>query len=140
MVLVADPNTAYLDPFRARKTLILHCFVADPVTGERYSRDPRYIAQKAEEHLFSTGIADTAYFGPEPEFFVFDDVRVETDPNRSFYKVDSVEDYWNTGKDEGPTVGYKPRTAEDNFPDPQMEHSLTLLSSKSSFLHRGSNR
>ena len=82
MVLVADPNTAYLDPFRARKTLVMHCFVADPVTGERYSRDPRYVAQKAEEHLFSTGVADTAYFGPEPEFFIFDDVRFETTPQR----------------------------------------------------------
>ena len=82
MVLVADPNTAYLDPFRTRKTLVLHCYVADPVTGERYSRDPRYVAQKAQEHLFSTGVADTAYFGPEPEFFIFDDVRFETTPQR----------------------------------------------------------
>src|SRR3546814_19092581 len=80
MVLVADPNTAYLDPFRARKTLILHCFVADPVTGERYSRDPRYFAPKAEKHLSSTGIAHTAYFGPNPESFVLDDVLLQTAP------------------------------------------------------------
>ena len=85
------PTTAYLDPFRSPQTLVLHCFVADPVTGERYCRDPRYVARKAEEHLFSTGLADTAYFGPEPEFFIFDDVRFETQPNGAFYEVDSVE-------------------------------------------------
>ena len=104
MVLVADPNTAYLDPFRARKTLVLHCDVADPVTGERYSRDPRHVAKKAEEYLFSTGIADTAYFGPEPEFFIFDDVRFETTGNASFYKVESVEGQWNTGPGRGPAT------------------------------------
>ena len=97
-----DPNTAYLDPFRRRKTLVLHCYVADPVTGERYSRDPRYVAQKAQEHLFSTGVADTAYFGPEPEFFIFDDVRFETTPNGAIYQVDSVEGQWNTGTRRGP--------------------------------------
>src|SRR3546814_17799434 len=126
MVLVADPNTAYLDPFRARKTLILHCFVADPVTGERYSRDPRYIAQKPEEHLFSTGIADTAYFGPEPEFFVFDDVRFETGPNRSFYKVDSVAGSRHTGQDEGPNLGYKPRTKAGRTEERRVGKGVTV--------------
>ena len=118
MVLIADPNTAYLDPFRTRKTLVMHCYVADPVTGERYSRDPRYVAQKAQEHLFSTGVADTAYFGPEPEFFIFDDVRFATTPNGSFYQVDSVEGQWNTGRDEQPNLGFKPRTKEGYFPVP----------------------
>ncbi|MEO6121552.1 MAG: glutamine synthetase beta-grasp domain-containing protein, partial [Acidimicrobiales bacterium] len=75
MILIPDPNTAYIDPFRARKTLNIHCFVHDPITGEPYSRDPRYVAKKAETYLGSTGIADKAYFGPEPEFFIFDDVR-----------------------------------------------------------------
>lgn len=135
MVLIADPNTAYLDPFRARKTLVLHCFVADPVTGERYTRDPRYVAQKAEEHLFSTGIADTAYFGPEPEFFVFDDVRFETRPNGAFYRVDSVEGQWNTGTDEQPNLGYKPRTKEGYFPAPPMDHFQDLRSEMSVVLH-----
>ena len=75
MILIPDPNTAYIDPFRTRKTLNIHCFVHDPVTGEAYSRDPRYVAKKAEAYLASTGVADRAYFGPEPEFFIFDDVR-----------------------------------------------------------------
>jgi glutamine synthetase len=136
MVLIADPNTAYLDPFRDRKTLVLHCFVADPVTGERYSRDPRYVAQKAQEHLFSTGVADTAYFGPEPEFFIFDDVRFETRPNGSFYRVDSVEGQWNTGTDEGPNLGYKPRTKEGYFPAPPMDHYQDLRSEMSAMLHQ----
>ncbi len=136
MVLVADPNTAYLDPFRARKTLVLHCDVADPVTGERYSRDPRYVAKKAEEYLFSTGIADTAYFGPEPEFFIFDDVRFETTGNASFYEVDSVEGQWNTGRDEGPNLGYKPRTKEGYFPAPPMDHYQDLRSEMSATLQQ----
>ncbi|MDQ3293063.1 MAG: glutamine synthetase beta-grasp domain-containing protein, partial [Actinomycetota bacterium] len=136
MVLVADPTSAYLDPFRAHKTLVLHCDVADPVTGERYSRDPRHIARKAEEHLFSTGIADTAYFGPEPEFFIFDDVRFETAGNRSMYQVDSIEGQWNTGRDEGPNLGYKPRTKEGYFPTPPTDHYQDLRSEMSTVLHQ----
>lgn len=108
MILVPDPNTGYLDPFRRHRTLVLHCFVADPVTGESYSRDPRYVAAKAEQHLFATGVADTAYFGPEPEFFVFDDVRFETRPNSASYTVDSVEGSWNTGTAEGRTWATSP--------------------------------
>ena len=135
MVLIADPTTAYLDPFRRRKTLVMHCYVADPVTGERYSRDPRYVAQKAQEHLFSTGVADTAYFGPEPEFFIFDDVRFETTPNGSMYRVDSVEGQWNTGTDEGPNLAYKPRTKEGYFPTPPMDHYQDLRSDMAVALH-----
>jgi glutamine synthetase len=135
MVLVADPNTAYLDPFRARKTLILHCFVADPVTGESYTRDPRFVASKAESYLYSTGVADTAYFGPEPEFFVFDDVRFETKGNSSFYMVDSIEGAWNTGTDEGPNLSYKPRTKQGYFPAPPMDHYQDLRSEMSHVLH-----
>ncbi len=75
MLLIPDPATAMIDPFLEHKTLVLNCFVRDPVTGESYSRDPRYVSQKAEEHLRSTGIADTAYFGPEAEFYIFNDVR-----------------------------------------------------------------
>ncbi|HUF32091.1 MAG TPA: type I glutamate--ammonia ligase [Acidimicrobiales bacterium] len=136
MVLVADPNTAYLDPFRARKTLILHCFVADPVTGESYTRDPRYVASKAESYLYSTGVADTAYFGPEPEFFVFDDVRFETKGNSAFYMVDSIEGQWNTGKDEGPNLSYKPRTKQGYFPAPPMDHYQDLRSEMAATLHQ----
>jgi glutamine synthetase len=128
MILMPDAGTAYVDPFRARKTLVIHCFVADPVTGESYSRDPRYIAKKAEEYLKSTGVADTAYFGPEPEFFIFDDVRFEYSPNRAFHSVDSVEGVWNTGRDEGPNLGYKPRTKQGYFPVPPMDHYQDLRS------------
>jgi glutamine synthetase len=135
MVLIADPDTFYVDPFYARKTGVLHCFVADPVTGEQYSRDPRYVAQKAEAYLKSTGIADTAYFGPEPEFFIFDDVRFDTTPNSSYYYVNSVEGVWNTGADEGPNLGYKPRTKQGYFPVPPMDHYQDLRSEMAATLH-----
>jgi glutamine synthetase len=129
MLLMPDPSTAYLDPFRARQTLVLHCFVADPLTSESYSRDPRYIAKKAEAYLKSTGVADTAYFGPEPEFFIFDEVRFDYQGNTSFHKVDSVEGVWNTGREEaGGNLGYKPRTKQGYFPVPPMDHYLDLRS------------
>ena len=135
MVLIADPDTAYVDPFMKRKTVVIHCFVADPVTGESYSRDPRYVASKAEAYMRSTGVADTAYFGPEPEFFVFDDVRFDTTGNSSYYFVDSVEGIWNTGTDEGPNLSYKPRTKQGYFPVPPMDHYQDLRSDMASALH-----
>ncbi|MGE0877088.1 MAG: type I glutamate--ammonia ligase [Acidimicrobiia bacterium] len=128
MILLPDPNTAYIDPFRQHKTLIIHCFVADPVTGESYSRDPRYVASKAEQYVKSTGIADQAFFGPEPEFFIFDDVRFDYSANKSFHMVDSIEGIWNTGRDEGPNLGYKPRTKQGYFPVPPMDHYQDLRS------------
>jgi glutamine synthetase len=128
MILMPDPNTALVDPFTVHKTLNVNCFVRDPVTGEAYSRDPRYVARKAEEYLASTGIADTAYFGPEAEFFIFDDVRFEQTPNSAYYSVDSVEAAWNTGRDEGPNLGYKPRYKEGYFPLPPMDHFQDLRS------------
>jgi glutamine synthetase len=129
MLLIPDPNTAYIDPFRQRKTLVLHSFVADPLTLESYSRDPRYIAKKAEEYLKSTGIADTVFFGPEPEFFIFDDVRFDYGPNQSFHFVDSIEGTWNTGRQEpGGNLGYKPRTKQGYFPVPPMDHFQDLRS------------
>ena len=97
MILKPDPDTAVIDPFRPHTTLNLNCWVHDPITHESYSRDPRYVAKKAEEYLKSTGLADTCYIGPEAEFFIFDDVRFEQTPNRGFYQVDSVEAAWNTG-------------------------------------------
>jgi len=135
MVLKADPNTCYIDPFMKHKTAVIHCFVADPVTGESYSRDPRYVAKKAEDYLKTTGIADTAYFGPEAEFFVFDDVRFDTTPNSSYYYVNSVEGNWNTGADEGPNLGYKPRTKQGYFPVPPMDHYHDLRSDMTLALH-----
>jgi len=122
MLLMPDPTTAFLDPFTAVPTLILICDVRDPVTGQAYSRDPRYIATKAESYLKSTGIADTAYFGPEAEFYIFDDVRFDQSYNYGFYYIDSVEGFWNSGKDEKPNLGYKPRYKEGYFPVPPMDH------------------
>jgi glutamine synthetase len=128
MILLPDPDTAVLDPFRQHKTLNLNCFVHDPLTLESYSRDPRYVAKKAEEHLNSTGLADTVYFGPEAEFFVFDDVRFHQDQHSASYSIDSVEASWNTGRDENPNLGYKPRYKEGYFPVPPMDQMQDLRS------------
>lgn len=128
MLLVPDPNTAVVDPFTQHPTLNVNCFVQDPVTGEPYSRDPRYVAKKAQDYLSSTGIADTMYVGPEAEFFVFDDVRFGQSENEGFYSIDSVEAAWNTGKDEGPNLGYKPRYKQGYFPVPPMDHFQDLRS------------
>ena len=101
MILLPDPSTAVIDPFRQHKTLNLNCFVHDPLTLEPYSRDPRYVAKKAEAYVKTTGIADTSYFGPEAEFFIFDDVRFSQDQHSAFYQVDSIEGIWNSGRDGG---------------------------------------
>ncbi len=118
MLVIPDPSTARIDPFPRDRTLSLIGNIVDPVTKEPYSRDPRYIAQKAEAYLKSTGIGDTAYFGPEAEFFIFDDVRFDQTRNSAFYFVDSVEGRWNTGRDEQPNLAYKPRYKEGYFPVP----------------------
>jgi len=117
MKLLLDVTTAYVDPFRRRKTLIINCSIVDPFTDEAYSRDPRNVALKAEAYLKSTGIADTAFFAPEAEFYVFDDIRFRTAANESFFKVDSVEAAWNTGREEeGGNLGYKTRYKGGYFP------------------------
>jgi len=118
MLLLPDPATAVMDPFTAAPTLSLICNIVDPITKERYSRDPRNISQKAEAYLKSTGIADTAFFGPEAEFFIFDDIRYDSQPNCTYYYIDSVEGQWNTGRVEGPNLGYKSRYKEGYFPVP----------------------
>jgi glutamine synthetase len=118
MLVIPDPVTAKMDPFYAEPTLTLICNIVDPVTRESYSRDPRYIAQKAENYLKSTGIGDTAFIGPEAEFFIFDNIRFESGRNRSFYELDSVEGIWNSGREECPNQGYKPRHKEGYFPVP----------------------
>ncbi len=128
MILIPDPNTAVVDPFTQHKTLDLNCFVHDPVTGESYSRDPRYVARKAEEYLRSTGIADTCYVGPEAEFFVFDDVRFDQNEHEGYYHVESIEAAWNTGREENPNLGYKPRYKEGYFPVSPMDHFQDLRS------------
>src|ERR1700760_1850215 len=105
MLVVPDPATAFLDPFTAATTLVLICNIRDPITGEPYSRDSRYIAQKAEAHLKQSGIADTVYFGPEAEFFVFNEVRYGQGINYAYHEIDSSEGSWNTGKEEEPNLG-----------------------------------
>ena len=117
MLMVPDASTAVVDPFLATvPTLSLICDIVDPVTHEGYSRDPRYIARKAEAYLKQTGIADTAFFGPEAEFFIFDDVRFDQTANAGFYAVDSIEGEWNSGREEGPNLGHKPRHKGGYFP------------------------
>ncbi|MBM3498415.1 MAG: type I glutamate--ammonia ligase [Armatimonadetes bacterium] len=118
MLLLPDPNTAFIDPFFAVPTLDILCDVHDPLTLQEYSRSPRYIAKKAEAYLKSTGVADDSYWGPEAEFFVFSDVRYGQTPNSSYYFVDSPEAIWNSGEDEGPNLGYKVRHKEGYFPVP----------------------
>ncbi|PFG35431.1 L-glutamine synthetase [Flavimobilis soli] len=117
MKLIPDVTTAYIDPFRKRKTLVVNFSIVDPFTDESYSRDPRNIAFKAEAYLRSTGIADTAFFAPEAEFYIFDDVRFETTQHSAFYSLDSKEAAWNTGREEeGGNLGYKTRYKGGYFP------------------------
>jgi glutamine synthetase len=118
MLIVPDPSTAFLDPFAQHTTLVMICDIKDPFTKELYSRDPRGIAKKAEAYLKSTGIGDLAFFGPEAEFFVFNDVRYGQAVNYGSYEIDSVEGHWNMMADEGPNLGYKIRPKEGYFPCP----------------------
>ena len=121
MLVIPDPETAKMDPFYAAPTITLICNIVDPVTREPYTRDPRNIAQKADAYLKSTGIGDVVYIGPEAEFFIFDDIRFESTRFGAFYEIDSIEGSWNTGRDEGPNLGYKPRHKEGYFPVPPMD-------------------
>lgn len=118
MLIIPDPATMFVDKFIKSPTVSMICNVYEPITKEKYSRCPRNIAQKAEAFLLSTGIADTIYFGPEAEFFIFDEIRFDTQPNSSFYFVDSIEGRWNSGREEKPNLGYKPRYKEGYFPVP----------------------
>jgi glutamine synthetase len=118
MTMVLDPNTAWIDPFMKEPTLSIICSIKEPRTGQWYNRCPRVIAQKAIDYLASTGLGDTAFFGPEAEFFIFDDVRYDQTTNSGYYYVDSVEGRWNTGREEGPNLGYKTRVKEGYFPVP----------------------
>jgi glutamine synthetase len=118
MILLPDAASARVDPLLRIKTLLLTCDVYDPVTRQRYTRDPRFIAQKAERYLTTSGVATTSYWGPEAEFFVFDDVRYDLRQHTSSYSVDSAEGIWNSGRDEKPNLGHKPRHKEGYFPAP----------------------
>jgi glutamine synthetase len=128
MLLMPDATTAFIDPFYERPTLSLICSVADPILGEPYQRDPRFVAQKAEQHLVRTGIADVAYFGPEAEFFIFDHIAYSQTENRAFYEVDSAEGFWNTGVSPGtnPNLAYKLRQKEGYFPVPPADSMANL--------------
>ncbi len=116
MLAMPDPATAFMDPFCSVPTLSLTCTIAETGTKEAYTRDPRGIAQRGEKYLQSTGLADAAVFGPEAEFFIFDNVQFDAKSNGTFYQVESEEAIWNTGRDEQPNLGYKIRHKEGYFP------------------------
>jgi len=138
MLLLPDASSAFLDPFRKHKTLNVNFFIHDPITREAYSRDPRNVAKKAEAYLASSGIADTAYFGPEAEFYIFDSVRHDTTTNSGYYFVDSVEGPWNSGAernaDGSPNLGYKTRLKGGYFPVEPYDHYSDLRSDMMSHL------
>lgn len=130
MILLPDPTTAFIDPFISAKTLVISCWIHDPVTREPYSRDPRFIAKKAEDHLTASGVATHSFWGPEAEFYIFDSVRFDQNQFSGYYFVDSIEGAWNTGKDEiGGNLGYKPRYKEGYFPVPPNDHFQDLRTS-----------
>ncbi|MFM7412722.1 MAG: type I glutamate--ammonia ligase, partial [Planctomycetota bacterium] len=126
MLLVPEPNTAFVDPFASIPTLVMICMVQDPITREDYSRDPRNIARKAANYLKSTGIADTCFIGPEAEFFVFDDVRFDQNAHEGYFHLESVEAEWNRGRPEGPNLGYKLRHKEGYFPCPPSDQLMDV--------------
>lgn len=128
MILMLDPATAVVDPACDVPTLSIICDIYDPITKKPYTRDPRYVAKKAAEYLRSTGIADKSYWGPEMEFFIFDDIRFDQTVNCGYYFIDSIEGEWNSGRDEKPNLGYKPRYKEGYFPVPPHDSLQDLRS------------
>jgi len=128
MLVKPVAESAFIDPFLIHKTLVLICNICDPISGDPYSRDPRNIAIKAVNYLQSSGVADTVYVGPEAEFFVLDDIRFDQNEHSGYYFLDSVEGRWNTGKDEGPNLGHKPRYKEGYFPVPPTDNLQDLRS------------
>ena len=121
MLLIPDPKTALMDPFFSVPTLLLLCEIVDPITRQHYERDPRWIARKAEMYLGTTGLGDTAYFGAEAEFFIFDSIRFDSTQHSGYYHSDADEGRWNSGR-EGVNLGYRPRYKEGYFPVPPMDH------------------
>ncbi|MCE5271131.1 type I glutamate--ammonia ligase [bacterium] len=128
MLVKPEADTAFIDPFMEVKTINLICNICDPVTGEDYTRDPRNIGKKAERYMQSLGLADTAFFGPEAEFFIFDDIRFDANSHSAYYYLDSVEGIWNSGREESPNLGYKPRHKEGYFPVPPTDSQQDLRS------------
>ena len=129
MLLMPDPASAFVDPCLKVPTLVLVCDIKDPITGERYSRDPRYVAQKAEQYLVKSGIATTSYWGPEAEFYIFNSVRFDQNAHEGYYHIDSEEGIWNSGEDNGsPNLGHRPRHKEGYFPVPPVDRLQDLRS------------
>lgn len=129
MILLPEPETAVMDPFREDETLILRCDIHDPSTLQNYTKDPRSLAKRAERYLKSTGIADTCYFGPEPEFFILDDVRWKVDMNGAFYAIDSEEAAWNSDRSQqGGNLGHRPAVKGGYFPVPPVDSSQDIRS------------
>jgi glutamine synthetase len=131
MLLFPDPATATVDPFTEHPTLVLICDVRDPITGANYTRDPRFVAKKAEEYVKKTGLADTVYIGPELEFFILDDVRFDQSYNYGFYYLDSDAAFWNSGREgttETPNLGHRPRYKQGYFPVPPDDHMQDIRS------------
>ena len=127
MLVIPDASTAHIDPFLTYvPTMSMICNIFDPITKEAYSRDPRHVAQKAEAYLKSTGIGDTAFFGPEAEFFIFDGIRFDQNAHSGYYFIDSVEGWWNTGRDEGPNLGYKAKHGGGYFPAPPSDSQTDI--------------
>jgi glutamine synthetase len=128
MILIPDPATAVVDPICEIPTMSLICDIYDPITKKPYSRDPRYVAKKAEKYLKDSGIAEQSYWGPEMEFFIFNDIRFDQTENAGYYFIDSNEGEWNSGRDEQPNLGYKPRYKEGYFPVPPHDSQQDLRS------------
>ncbi|MFH1761867.1 MAG: type I glutamate--ammonia ligase [bacterium] len=128
MLVKPVPESAFIDPFMTAKTLVMLCNICDPITGEDYTRDPRNIARKAENYLKRTDIGDIAYIGPEAEFFIFDDIRFDQNEHEGYFFIDSVEGRWNTGRNEAPNLGYKPRYKEGYFPVPPTDSQQDIRS------------
>ena len=125
MLIMRDPNAAFMDPFTDAPTLVIICTVVDPITKQHYERDPRWIAQKAEKYLAITGIGDVAYFGAEAEFFIFDNIRFDQRQNFGFYYIDAEEGRWNSGRADS-NLGYRPRYKEGYFPVPPTDHHMNI--------------
>ena len=128
MLVKPVAETAFIDPFFETKTLVMICNICDPITSEDYTRDPRNISRKAAAYLKNTGIGDTAFLGPEAEFFIFDDIRFDQNEHEGYYHIDSVEGRWNTGRIENPNLGYKPRYKEGYFPVPPTDSMQDIRS------------
>lgn len=135
LALMPDLSTAVLDPFYQDPTVVIRCNVQDPSTGKHYDRCPRALAQRAEAYLQASGIADTAFFGPEPEFFIFDDVRWQTEINSAFFEINSEEGSWNSGKTvEGGNIGHRPAVKGGYFPVPPVDSSQDIRANISTIL------